>query len=285
MVSTSGLSKQGFYIDSRGTSWLSRLHYNLKVFGMHIVSCEKLGCMSRKENAAMLRSLEELYGYKIQATGGSIGEVYDFYFDDDSWTIRYLVMDTGGWLSGRLVIISTVALEEPDWKKQIFPVSVTKEQIEKGPSAYTEKSISRRHESTIHKYYGWPFYWSDKTIDSDSPSMERRDSHLISTREVSGYHIQAMDDSIGHVEDFIFDDETWALCYILVNIRNWLPGGKKVLVSCLWIRDVIWGESKVSVDVVKETIAGAPDYDPEIPIDRDYEERIHNYYGLPKYWD
>jgi hypothetical protein len=184
------------------------------------------------------------------------------------------------------VIISTVALEEPDWNKQIFPVSVTKEQIEKGPSAYTDKPISRRYESKIHKYYGWPFYWSDKAIDSDSSSMERGDSHLVSTREISGYHIQAMDDdSIGHVEDFIVDDETWALRYIVVNIRNWLPGGKKVLVSCLWIRDVIWGESKVSVDIVQETIKGAPDYDPEVPIDRDYEVRIHNYYGLPKYWD
>jgi hypothetical protein len=241
--------------------------------------------MNRKGKVVMLRSVEELYGYSVQAIDGDIGEVYEFYFDDKDWTIRYLVMDTGGWLSGRLVIISPVALKEPDWKKQIFPVSITKKQVEKGPSTYAGKPISRKYESEVHKHYGWPSYWSDKAVNDESRTMKRGESHLRSTREVTGYDIQAIDDGIGHVEDFIIDDEVWIIRYMVIDTRDWLPGGKKVLVSPQWIKDVSWVESKVNVELHKEAIVGAPEYDTEVPVNRDYEEKLYEHYGSRKYWD
>ena len=73
---------------------------------------------------------------------------------------------------------------------------------------------------------------------------ESTDSHLRSTEAVSGYHMEATDGEIGHLDGFIIDDEAWTIRYIEVATRNWWPG-KKVLVSPAWIEGVSWPDSKV----------------------------------------
>jgi uncharacterized protein YrrD len=255
----------------------------------------------------MLRNVEELYGYNVQATDGDIGMVHEFYFDDKFWTIRYLVVDTGGWLSGRRVLISPAALDKPNWGKEMLSVSITKEQVENSPSIDTDKPVSRQHEKELHEYYKWPLYWGIDPYAAEAGSIayarylaereekmkeaakeqkqeeEEGDSHLRSTREVKGYHIHAKDGEIGHVEDFILDDEGWIIRYIVVDTRNWLPG-KKVLVSPEWVERVSWSESEVYVDLLREVIKKSPEFDPSAPINRDYEENLYDYYGRPKYW-
>jgi len=77
-----------------------------------------------------------------------------------------------------------------------------------------------------------------------SASGRRDDPHLRSTRQVTGYHIHATDGELGHVEDFIVDDENWAVRFLVVDTRNWLPG-KKVLLSPQWIERVEWADSSV----------------------------------------
>jgi hypothetical protein len=72
------------------------------------------------------------------------------------------------------------------------------------------------------------------------------DSHLRSTKAVTGYHIEALDGELGHVDGFIVDDESWAIRYMEVATRNWWPG-KKVLVSPAWIDRMSWEDSKVYV--------------------------------------
>jgi hypothetical protein len=112
---------------------------------------------------------------------------------------------------------------------------------------------------------------------------QRWDHHLRSTHAVTGYHIQATDGEIGHVEDFIIDDETWTIRYLLVNTLNWWPG-KKVLVSPLWIDRVSWGESKVFVNLSRETIKHSPEYTEEFLLTRDYEDELHRHYNRRGYW-
>ena len=80
------------------------------------------------------------------------------------------------------------------------------------------------------------------------------------------------------------DDETWSLRYLVVDTRNWLPG-KEVLVAPRWISDISWAGLRVSVDLPRETIKQAPEFDPSQPISREYEARLHEHYGRPAYWE
>jgi sporulation protein YlmC with PRC-barrel domain len=243
----------------------------------------------------MLRSLRDLLGSTILATDGEIGKVHDFYFDDEHWTVRYMVADTGGWLMGRLVLLSPVALGEPDWSGRIFPVSLTRQQIEDSPSAESDRPVSRQHQLELHGYYGWPLYWvggmdtagilgvyPELVVEPELHKAEtpakgaetvgqgQDDPHLRSTREVTGYHIQAADGGIGHVQDFVVDDEDWTIRHMVVDTRNWLPG-KNVLVSPQSIAEVNWEDHKVRVNLPREKIKEAPGFHASALISRQYE--------------
>jgi len=222
-----------------------------------------------------------LVGCTVRAKDGGIGRVEEFYFDNHKWIIRYMVVDTGRWLQGRQVLISTAALKRPEWKSRAFPVNLTKQQVRNSPSIDTDKPVSRQHEAELHGYYNWPIYWG---LGLSAPTEKLADPNLRSTRQVTGYHIQAMDGEIGHVQDFIVDDETWAIRYVVVNTQNWLPG-KKVLVSPAWIRRVSWDKSKVFVGLSREPVKNSPGFDPSKPVSRGYEERLFDHYGRSKYWE
>jgi len=101
---------------------------------------------------------------------------------------------------------------------------------------------------------------------------------------VTGYHIQATDGAIGHVEDFILEEETWAIRYLVIDTRNWWPG-KKILISPQWIDRVSWNESKVFVNLSGETIKQSPEYQEDVPLTRDDETRLHGHYHRPGYWE
>ena len=250
----------------------------------------------------MLHSLKELDGYKIIGTDDDLGKVHDFFFDDKVWTIRYLVIGTGNWFPGKKVLVSPASLNPPDWSTKSLPVKLTTEQIKNSPPVDTEKPVSRQHEIELAKYYYWPMYWesdslfypgfSPETIEVINSRQEslaeevklQADPRLRSADKVAGYSIKATNDDIGHVEDFIVNDETWNICYMVVDTRNWFPGGKKTLVSPLWISKVDWHSNTVEVDVTKERIENAPEYDPSTPINREYETRFYDYHGRSKYW-
>jgi hypothetical protein len=235
----------------------------------------------------MLRSVKNLNGFKIRATDGEIGRVDDFYFDDYLWIIRYLVADTGSWLLGRLVLLPTASLGYPKWEQRAFPVTLGKEQIENSPPIDADQPVSRQMEGEIHGYYGWPPYWSVSAYsaarEAGEPRRREGDPHLRSTNQVFGYHIQATDGEIGHIEDFIVQDETWTIRYMVVDTRNWLPG-KRVLVSPMWATKLDWVEKKVHLDLRREVIEESPEFDPTVPVNREYEVRLYDYYGRPHYW-
>jgi len=248
----------------------------------------------------MLRNLSEIEGYVLQARDGEIGRCKDFLFDEEHWTVRYMVADTGKWLPGKKVLISPVSLDRPDWTTRKLPVNLTKELIEKSPPLSSEEPVSRKYEKKWYDYYGWALYWGGGGVwgpgahPLDLKNLERpmnpaeaeaasEDSELRSASEVKGYHIKAKDDEVGHVEDFIVDDETWTLRYVVVDTRNWLPG-RKVLVPPHWIRSVIWPDKKVEIDLTRKEIEASPPYNPAEPVNREYEVQLYDFYGRPKYW-
>ena len=107
----------------------------------------------------MLRSLKEVKGYKIRALDGELGSVRDLLFDDELWTIRYMVAATGPWLLGKRVLLGWPALETPDWTSRLFPVNLTTEQVKESPSIDADAPVSRRREQELYVHYGWTPYW------------------------------------------------------------------------------------------------------------------------------
>lgn len=245
----------------------------------------------------MLNKAKTLKGYKLASLDGEIGRVNEFYFDDQHWAIRYLVADTGNWLTGRMVLLSPHALIAVNKEEQQIAIDLTKEQIEGSPSLNSDKPVSRQFEEDYYGYYGWPTYWAGPYMWGIYPYIVRNreqrresargekawDPHLRSTDDVSGHHIQATDGEIGHVEDFIIDDETWAIRYLIIDTQNWWPG-KKVLVSPQWIESVSWSESKVFVNLTRETVKQSPEYTDESVLTRDYETALHRHYNRQGYW-
>jgi len=246
----------------------------------------------------MLSKVKTLNGYSIQNTNAeTIGKVKDIYFDDRHWTVRYLVANTGKWLTGRKVLLSPYALVAVNTDHENIVADLTKKQIEDSPSLDSDKPVSQQFESDYYGYYGWPTYWYGPYSWGYYPYLERDpakwgqynqkdkawDHHLRSCHEVNGYHIDAEDGEIGHVEDFIVDSETWEIRYLVVNTSNWWAG-KKVLISPLWIERVSWSERKVVIDLTRQAIKLSPEFTDKSLVDRDYETSLYGHYNRKGYW-
>jgi hypothetical protein len=249
----------------------------------------------------MLRSVKDLEGCAIGARDGTIGHVDDLYFDDEAWVIRYLVVDTGAWLVGRDVLISPYSVGTPDWGGKVLPVTITREQVKHSPPIETEKPVSRQHEMTYLGYYGYPYYWGGGGMwgTGGYPGMmlpgsayagtyaedaqRHDDPHLRSCNAVKGYHIHATDGEIGHVQGYLVDERSWAIQYLVIDTSNWWLG-HQVLVAPQWALQVSWTDSKVSIDLDRKAIQGAPVYDPTVSLSRDAELGLHRHYGRTGYW-
>jgi uncharacterized protein YrrD len=257
----------------------------------------------------MMINATALKDYRLACTDGQIGKVKEFYFDDRYWAVRYLIVDTGNWLTGREVLISPLALKAVHHNERTISVALSKQQIAESPALDSDKPVSRQFEQEYYRYYGWPGYWEGSFMWGSSPflmapapylgtpyDLEKRekwkptpreenswDPHLRSTKAMSGRHIEATDGGIGHVEDFIIDDQTWAIRYLVIDTRNWWPG-KKVLLAPHWIEDLNWGESKVSVNLSRAKIRQSPEYTEISLLTRDYETRLHRNYDRKGYW-
>jgi hypothetical protein len=245
----------------------------------------------------MLYKTKTLQGYQLNSRDGEIGKVSEFYFDDRYWTIRYLVANTGIWLTGRQVLISPYALGAVDHAAKNITVDLTKKQIVDSPPLESNKPVSRQFEASYHGHYGWPTYWGGSYSWGDYPFPQRDrtkwvqpargeepwDPALRSTHDVTGHHLQATDGEIGHVVDFVVDPENWAIRYLIAGTRNWWPG-KEVLISPRWIDRVSWSEAKVFVSLSREEIKHSPGYRDDSVLDRDYETILHAHYDRPGYW-
>jgi len=245
----------------------------------------------------MLIKAKTLKGYKLDSKNGEIGKVKEFYFDDKHWTVRYLVADTGNWLTGRQVLISPLALIIANKEEENIGVNLTKKQIEDSPSLNSDKPVSKQFEADLHGYYGWPAYWSGLEMWGDYPyivhdssewkatnqNKKTWDPNLRSSNFITGQKIHAFDGELGHVDDFIIDDVTWAIRYLIIDTSNWWAG-KKVLISPHWIDHISWEDFKVFVNLSRESIMQSPEYSEEELLTRDYETQLHRHYNRNVYW-
>lgn len=250
----------------------------------------------------MLQYLKQLRGFTVSASDGDVGQVQDFLFDDARWTIRYLSVEMGGFLDRRQVLISPISFERVDWPAERFRLRLTQEQVMNSPNIDADKPVSRQREAELSRYYGYPYYWgspglwgsgfypgvmlpppgADPTLDDElnaerSLAEEGDDVHLRSSRHVSGYHIHGRDGSIGHVEDFAIDDESWQMRYLIIDTSNWWFG-KKVLLAPEWVERVSWEGRQVHVNLTRLAIQSGPAWDPAERLDAEYDARLREHY-------
>ncbi len=243
----------------------------------------------------MKRSINSLVGYTIKGTDGEIGKVEEFYFDDRTSTIRYMVVKTGGWFSDKKVLISPEAFQKSEWETKTFSVNLTQEKIKNSPDIDTDKPVSRQHEELMRGYYSWPGYfgygywglgmWGYPFFEESAEEKEMTatahandNPHLRSTHEVIGYDIHATDGDIGEVEDFLVDDNTWKIDFMVIDTGHWFSG-KKVLISPERIKEIDWETGTVIIDTTIEQVKSSPEYDPKQELTEAYTLMLHNHYN------
>jgi uncharacterized protein YrrD len=249
----------------------------------------------------MKRSIKSLNGYTLAAVDGEIGTVEEFYFDDETLTVRYLIVKTGYWWFGRKILIPTRAVGNPDCESLKFPINLTKEEVRNSPDIDTDKPVSRKHETELYNHFQWQNYWSpgalsvgvwgltgtvplvtERIPESENAATQEPDNdvHLRSTRELTGYSVHGTDSKVGKVEDFIIDDNTWKLTFFVVDAGSWMHG-KKVLLSPGCVREISWSNSAIYVSMPAVAIENGPEYDPSKTVNVLYQNRFYDYYGRP----
>ena len=208
----------------------------------------------------MIRSVKEMHNFELVATDARVGTVDDCYFDEERWAVRYVVVDAGPPLLGHRVLISPISVKRIEWGERRLLLWITSDQIKHSPDIDTRQSVSRHHEMDYFDYYGYPYYWGQEDLwgsqalplrptplqiarqriraaNPQRRAADRGDTRLRSASELTGYAIRATDGEVGHVEDCLFDDVSWAVEYLVVNASNW-KGGESVLVRPAWITNI-----------------------------------------------
>jgi len=221
----------------------------------------------------MLQYIKQLYGSRLASLDGDIGHAKDFYFDDKAWVIRYLVADTGSWLTGRLVLISPHAFGKWDLYEKKLHIKLRKKQIEESPSIDQHVPVSRQFEEDYYRSFGWPAYWQGgqmwgmsgyplvaAPLPADIAARKalepRADRHLQSAKTVTGYAVEASDGPIGHLSGFRVDEKSWAIRDLVVETGHWYSG-KEVLIPSGKVARIGYVESKVFVNLTKSEIQAA----------------------------
>jgi uncharacterized protein YrrD len=270
----------------------------------------------------MLLAISTLKGFSVEAKDGALGTVSDFLFDDTTWKLRWLVIDTGKWLTGRKVLVHPSVIGDADHGSCTIMVGLTKAQVEDSPAIGQDQPVSRQMQNDLYSYYGWDPYWgggiygagmygagvyggalSGGGVGGLAPPLSTRsssgeggagganygegdrnegDPHLRSTAEVTGYHVHATDGDIGHVEDFLVDSASWGIRYLIVDTSNWWFG-QHVLMSPYAVKEVDWSDHHIRLDLSRDKVKSSPSWNPADEIDGEFESRLHSHYNWPGY--
>lgn len=244
----------------------------------------------------MLERLDNFRGLTLHAEDGELGRVADFMFDDERWTLRYLVVRTSAWL-GRNVLISPISTGQPNWGNNTLGVRLTRDQIRRSPEVPFDQTLAHEAEEDYTAYYGYADYWGGPSTwgwagfpgplsgpppaeHASTAATDRVKRGLVrSVRAFQGSHVHARDGEIGHVDDAFVEQESWRIKYLLVDTSNWI-GGRHVIVPTDYITDMDWDRDHVDIDLTRDQITHAPPYDAARPIDRVVEQTFERYYSL-----
>jgi len=254
----------------------------------------------------MLRSIEDLKGCKVTCPDGQLGAVEHVYFDDEMWGIRFIVIEAMGWNNWQEVWVSPLSVRRIDFAAGVVTLNLTQRQMTGSPPIDTRKPVSRLQENKLFDYYGCRPYWAARVRSTfashpasgdSTPGLEylqlrptlhvkgsRADLHLLSAQQAGSFSVATADGTIGHVADFVFDDETWVVRYMTVNTRDWWNSAREILLSTEWIESVDSARATVSTTLTRDAVEHSPAFVDAVPLNRMYETQLHNFYGREAYW-
>lgn len=245
----------------------------------------------------MLSYVKTLRGYVLSGLDGEIGFVKNFLLDDRHWTIRYVEAETGAWRCDQKVLISPYAVSFVSHDNKLLSIDLTKQQVEDGPELARDDPVSRQFEIAYHAHFGWPIYWGGPHAWGALPSLQvsggknehassdpdpKQDSNLRSTHELTGMEIHGNDGSIGRIKDFLLDERTWTIRYLLTETGPWWPG-RRILLSPHWIEQNT-ESNQIYLNLSFASVRAAPEYQEAPLVSKEYEILLHRHYKRPLYW-
>ena len=218
----------------------------------------------------MRQNLQALRGYKLSATDGDVGHVQDFYFDDETWAVRFVLGEPGVWLGKRQLLLAPHAFGRLDRENKILALNLTRKQIENSPPVESHQPVSRQHEIASDRYYGWPGSWDGGALralgcypivlprskverEKIRQDHDRDDIHLRSTNTIKGYEIHATDGLLGSVCGFMVDDTSWIIGEVVVESGHWYSG-KEILIPTGEVERISYADAQVYVKVTRAAI-------------------------------
>jgi hypothetical protein len=217
----------------------------------------------------MNRSVKHLHTYTLLSRDSELGSIEEMYFDDEKWTIRYILASLEEVPEKDRAVVSPVSVDEVDWKSRMIVVDLSRDVVAGSPKIDPQEPIGREKERQLSRYYGIPFYWAGVGLWGNhvypgllaGESFEEEEcsdgeNHVHGTKEAFGYRIQATDGEIGRVDDLVVEEKTWEILFLVIDTGNWLPG-KKVIVDTHWIDEVNWHQGTVTVNLPRNAIRSA----------------------------
>lgn len=246
----------------------------------------------------MLHRAQDLHGLSLEATDGDVGSVEDFYFSDEDWAVRYLVVRTGSWLFGRHALIGATSLQGLDVDRRVVKVDLTREAVENAPEIGAHPPVSEQERAVERaRDARWSTHMLVPHLAASPPSAahqelstrqdtnrierlirEQGDEHLRSMDEVIDYEIAAKDETVGSVEDFLIDPERWRVAYLAVHTGNWLPG-RIIAIAPEWIAQFDWNLRRILVRPSKDAIEKSPNLSSLEELSEDKKRALSDHYA------
>jgi hypothetical protein len=236
--------------------------------------------------------------FAVRSSEGKIvGKVSDFLFDDLSWIIRYLVIDTSKTLGRQQVVVLTLSIAHIDWENRVIPVNLTTHNVKESPEIPAGTPIPRQIEQKIYQYYGRTPYWGAGTslgaqaiadiVNNQKGGLVDKltknvfDSHLRSIQALSMFKMASSTGEIGRIVDFLTESNIWFIRYLVIERSD----RSHVLFSPQWIQEVNWPDEMMVTELNRGLIEKMPSYEYGTPVSRTFEEELFRHFDKTPYWE
>jgi len=252
----------------------------------------------------MLLATQFFLSTKVVGTDAPLGRIDDLLFDDNSWGLRYLVIDTRSWLPGRKVVLTPAELTDTAWLAKEIKVDRTRQEIEDSPPLEEHEPVSQQRESQLADYFDWPRLWgTSDALGTETPmgvgsevaeagskaSREefspegRGDPHLRSCTHLKGYEVVAKDGELGAIQNLIIDTEGWRIDQLVVAVDDskWLTNTLRSF-EPESVDKIDWEQRHLALDLTLKAIELRPEFNSNEPVNRVYEQQSYDYFGRPR---
>ena len=208
-------------------------------------------------------AFKDLKKFKLQTENGDAGQIHDLYFDDSSWAIKYVVIDSGGWFPGKRLILPVSEIDDAVEALQTIRVNLRREDIENGPGIDEVKPVSRQIVRTLLSHHKVLILlptdnhylpnWLIKILKAVSSQTEKMPApaaghhQLRSAREIIGYNVIYNDEKIGFLSDLIVNTVDWTIPSIVAKQRKPLMETSVLMLSPEHVETFDWAGHQIEL--------------------------------------